>query len=278
MDPMSSEQQTDPTLQRLWGHQQRPRRGPKPALSLGTIIETAFEIADADGLDAVSMSRIAEKLGCSAMALYRHVSSKDELLVLLTDRVAALLPPFPTHASWRAGLEAWTREQINLVLDHPWYLDLPLATAPPGPHRLRWFDAAMGVMAEVDLAFDEKVAVIGLLAQHVLGEAQVQVETQRAAIAHLRSSGAVDEDVPDADLDPAAVERANPYFDFETVLTRLATPDQFPHLFAAASTWSSESAEARPATRSDEIGFGLDIVLDGIEAYVRRRTRRTDGG
>ncbi|WP_211287423.1 TetR/AcrR family transcriptional regulator [Isoptericola jiangsuensis] len=261
---------TDLTMQRLWGRQPRPRRGPKPALSAERIVETAFELAEADGLDAVSMARVAETLGCSPMALYRHVSSKDELLVLLTDRVAALLPDLTPGLGWRAGLERWTRLQIELVVAHPWYLDLPLATALPGPHRLRWFDQALEALSGVPLPFDEKLGILGLLAQHVLGEAQVQVDTRRAAVATVRATTGVAPDVPDADLDPDAVDRANLYYDFEKLLTSLATPEHYPHLFAAAAAWDPQ--DAPPASPTDDIAFGIGVVLDGIEVYLRRRT------
>jgi AcrR family transcriptional regulator len=270
MEPMSTDQPTDVTVQRLWGQQPKPRRGPKPALSAERIVETAFELAEAEGLDAVSMARIAETIGCSPMALYRHVSSKDELLVLLTDRVAALLPDLPTGLGWRAGLERWARLQIDLVLDHPWYLGLPLAATLPGPHRLRWVDHALEALSDVPLPFDEKLAIIGLLAQHVLGEAQVQADTRRAAMETVRRSTGVPADVPDADLDPEAVDQANVYYDFETVLTQLATPEQYPHVFAAAATWDPH--DAPPASPVDDIAFGIGIVLDGVEVYLRRRT------
>jgi AcrR family transcriptional regulator len=270
MEPMSTDPPTpDLTVQRLWGQQPRPRRGPKPALSAEQIVEAAFEIAEADGLDALSMARVAETVGCSPMALYRHVAGKDELLVLLTDRVAALLPPLPAGLGWRAGLELWTRLQIELVVAHPWYLDLPLATAFPGPNRLRWFDHALEALSDVPLPFDEKLALIGLLAQHVLGEAQVQADTRRAAVERVRRTTGVAPDVPDTELDPDAVDRANPYYDFETVLTRLATPEQYPHLFATAAAWDPDAAPPDPV---DDAAFGIGIVLDGIEVYLRRRT------
>lgn len=270
---MSTEEPVPPaesTLQRLWGQQPRRRRGPKPALSVERIVEAAFELAEAEGLGAVSMARVSESLGYSPMALYRHVGSKDELLILLTDRGADLLEDLPDGLGWRDGLELWTRRQIEMALAHPWYLDLPVATVPPGPRRVRWIDQALRVMAGLDLPFDAKLSIVGLLAQHVLGEARVQIETRRAAVEQVRRTGEVGPDTPDDELDPGALARANPFHDFEMVLSRLATPDQFPHLFAALATW--EPPEEHETAQEDELSFALDILLDGIEAYVRRRT------
>ena len=242
------EQEVPPALRRLWGRPERPRRGPKASLSAERIVTAAAELADAEGLAAVSMARVADSLGYTAMALYRHVESKDELLALLADRLAADLA-MPGHAGdWRSGLEAWTRAQIDAVLARPWFLDLPLAALQPGPHRMRWLEEAFAVLREVRLTGEEKLAVVGLLAQHVLAEARVQVETVRAAES----------------------DATNPVHDFETVLRHLAAPGDFPEL-AAALTGVGDGPRT-PVTTDAEIDFGLGIVLDGVEVFVRSRT------
>lgn len=262
------EQEVPSTLRRLWGRSDRPRRGPKASLSVQGIVTAAVQLADTEGLGAVSMARIAESLGFSTMALYRHVASKDELLALLADHLAAELA-VPEHAGdWRSGLEAWTRAQIVAALARPWFLDLPLAVLPPGPHRMRWMEAAFAMLRGVGLTGDEKLAIIGLLAQHVLAEARVQTEAGRAAAAEVRRTRGLPADTPESDLDPAALEAANPMYDFEAVLRHLAGPGEYPEMAAAL-------AGPSPAGTPDldaEIDFGLGIVLDGIEAYVRRRT------
>src|SRR5215831_13321951 len=68
-----------------WGVRERPHKGPKPALSLARIVDAAMRVADAEGLDAVSMGRVATELGAAPMSLYRHVSAKEELLRLMVD-------------------------------------------------------------------------------------------------------------------------------------------------------------------------------------------------
>lgn len=263
-------QDVPPALRRLWGRPERPRRGPKPSLSAERIVVAATELADAEGLAAVSMARVAESLGYTAMALYRHVESKDELLALLADRFAADLE-MPEHAGdWRSGLEAWTRTQIDAVLARPWFLDLPLATLQPGPHRMRWLEEAFAVLREVRLTGEEKLAVIGLLAQHVLAEARVQIETDRAATANLRHARGLPADTAQVTLDSAELAMANPMHDFDTVLRHLAAPGEFPELTAALA-----GVDASPSTldpRDGEIDFGLGIVLDGVEVFVRGRT------
>ncbi|WP_129789456.1 TetR/AcrR family transcriptional regulator [Promicromonospora panici] len=273
-DPVERPQGTGPetelpaAVQRLWGAVAPRRRGPKPALSAARIVQAALELADAEGLAAVSMARIAEAVGYTPMALYRHVAGKEELLILMSDAVAADLPVLPAEGGWRAGLEAWTRAQIELGISRPWMLELPLSAAPPGPNRVRWLDQAFGVLRSIELPPDEKLAVVGLLAQHVLGEARVHIESRRAAVQQVRREAGLTDATPESELDPAAINAANPYADFETVLARYADPTTYPNLFESFATWP-ENPTTAPS--DDDIAFGISIVLDGIEAYLRRR-------
>jgi AcrR family transcriptional regulator len=237
--PPDTPPDVDEATRRLWGQEATRRRGPRPALNVHAIVEAALELADAEGLAAVSMARVGDALHCSAMALYRHISSKDELLTLLVDRVAADAPALPDDLGWREGLAAWTRIQIDGVLAHPWLLELPLASTPLGPHRTRWIDQGFGAMRRLGLPTEEKGQILSLLSQHVLAEARVQVE-----IRHLATS---------------------PYADLAQVIEQLADAEDLPHLFAAFADGSTgDGAEA----------FGIDLILDGVEARLRRRRRQ----
>lgn len=226
---------------RLWTPPTPSRRGPRPTLSVDRIIEAAIELADAEGIGAVSMARLGKALGVTPMALYRHVSSKDELLARLADTIAVDPPEIPDGIGWRAGLELWMRAQITLAVTRPWYLDLPLTVVLPGPNRLRWIDQAFRLLEGLPLTAEEKLGLIGTLAQHVLGESRVQAETVAAG--------------------------ENPYADLELMLQRWADPQAYPHLFAAMATFEP----APPDPDDDEAGFGLQLVLDGVEAYIARK-------
>lgn len=260
-----------PTLRRLWGHAAPPRRGPKPALSVEQIVRAAIDLADAEGLPAVSMGRVAESLGYSSMALYRYVESKDELLVLMSDAASDVLEmPSVDGKDWRAGLEAWTRAQIEGILARPWYLDLPVTTAQVGPNRLRWIDRAFEILAPTGLTVDEKLQVVGLLAQYVLGEGRVQIETRRAAAETVRRTQGLPPDTPEDELDEQALAAANPYADYEVVLSRFVDPASYPALTSALAAWQPTAIP--PDSWESDIDFGLDIVLDGIEAFIAKRT------
>src|SRR5262245_28136074 len=93
----------------LWGLREAPRRGPKSTLTVQDITRAAIEVADADGLAAVSMARVAAHLGNSTMALYRHVRSKDELLLLMWDAAMEDPPEFTEDGDWRDKLAEWAR-------------------------------------------------------------------------------------------------------------------------------------------------------------------------
>lgn len=223
---------SDEALRRLWGLSAPGQRGPKPTLSVRAVVDAAADIADADGLAAVSMARVAKALGCSTMALYRHIENKDELLALLADRVAADAPALPEGLGWREGLRRWTQVQIDGILAHPWVLDLPLASMPLGPHRARWIDQGFGVMRDLRLPTNEKGLVLSLLSEHALVEARVQAELRQLT--------------------------TSPYADLGRMLDRLADAEDLPHLFAA---FADES-------RAADVSSGIELILDGVEANL----------
>src|SRR5580658_2476952 len=110
-----------------WGVRERSHRGPKPTLSLERIVAAAVRVADADGLDAVSMGRVAAELGAAAMSLYRHVSAKEELLSLMVDAAWGDSPdPLADGEGWRSGLCRWAWAMRASIKRHPWAIRIPL--------------------------------------------------------------------------------------------------------------------------------------------------------
>ena len=104
-------------------------------LNVDRVVAAAIELADEDGLAAVSMARVAERLGFTTMSLYRHVASKEELVWRMLDIALGPAPEFATP-DWRTGLERWAHEFRAVLLRHPWGIDIPitgaLATVQPG--------------------------------------------------------------------------------------------------------------------------------------------------
>jgi AcrR family transcriptional regulator len=227
-----------PPLDQLWGAPDGLARPRKRSLSVDRIVDAAIALADADGLEAVSMSRVAERLGFTTMSLYRHVRSKEELLVLMTD--AALgEPPASLDAAaegWRKGLERWTFEALAALQRHPWFVRVPINAPPLTPSQLGWFDRGLRALAGTALTEQEKAAVILVLNGHVFARVLV--------------------DLQEADAPAAASE----------VLTTIIDEERFPALWRAIESgiFTDDSTEA-------DFAFGVERILDGVETLLSRR-------
>ncbi|MGH8880375.1 MAG: TetR/AcrR family transcriptional regulator, partial [Stackebrandtia sp.] len=118
----------------LWGETERPSRGPKPSLSRERVVAAAVAIADAEGLAAVSMQRLATELGVTKMAMYRYVPGKSELTLLMVDDAMGQAPePAAGPGDWAATLENWARQLWDRLVAHPWVLGATVGLRPIGP-------------------------------------------------------------------------------------------------------------------------------------------------
>ena len=150
----------------LWEPPAQPKRGPRPTLTLEVIARAGIEAADADGLAAVTMQRVAESLGVTKMALYRYVSGKAQLLAV-TIEAAVGDPPVLAGAGWRARIEEWAGLLRENWLRHPW---LPRATVGDrvmGPREVGWIECPVAVLAEAGLAGPQQMDAVLLLCAHV---------------------------------------------------------------------------------------------------------------
>lgn len=237
------------SLRVLWGTEERRARGPQTALSLPRIVDAAIAIADSDGIAALSMARLAERLGCATMSLYRHVANKDELLVFMMD-AAPGAPPEIESGDWRTALETWARALQVVCYRHPWILQVTTGRPPLEPAQLGWLDRGLATLAGTGLTPRERLSAVLLVLHYVRGEAQIT--------AVMMAGG------PDADRDPRAGQA-----DYARTIARLVHADRFPALaeVAAAGVFDPDTHSADPATDFD---FGLARVLDGIAAMLRR--------
>ncbi|RKS76271.1 TetR family transcriptional regulator [Actinomadura pelletieri DSM 43383] len=141
------------SLRLLWTGRTRPPRGRPPALTLDQIVEAAVEVADeialTEGIEALSMRRVANRLGVGTMTLYRYVPAKSELLDLMLDRVVEV--PDPTcdiddETGWREILTEEARGYWRLCLDHPWYPYVDQSRPILGPNAVRGLDRVLGLL------------------------------------------------------------------------------------------------------------------------------------
>ncbi|MFB6611528.1 TetR/AcrR family transcriptional regulator C-terminal domain-containing protein [Agromyces sp. NPDC056379] len=252
-----SPERRDPELPRAvalaWGVAANPQRGPKRELSIERIVDAAIEIADAEGIGAVSMSRVAASLGFTTMSLYRYVTSKDDLILLMQEGAAT--PPVPddtVEREWRAGISAWVRAMRATYREHPWLVDIPISGAPITPNSLLIVDWFLREVRALPLSDGEKMSALLLLTSYA------------------RATGAQERDLgvaAAAAADPADVTGAN-YFE---ALAELVTPERFPYLspLLAAGGYVAEPGTG-PDESDDDFSFGLERILDGIEYHVGR--------
>src|SRR4051812_10936269 len=133
----------------LWDLHDEPEKKPRIALSRSGIVDAAIQIADADGLDAVSMQRIAADLGFTKMSLYRHVSSKSELVSSMIDTAVGEPPDLSeVPGGWRAKLEEFVRRLTEVWRKHPWLPAVTIGARVMGPHEAGWTESAVAALAD----------------------------------------------------------------------------------------------------------------------------------
>ncbi len=228
----------------LWRTDAAQAEEPRPRLSAGRIVRAAVAIADAEGLDALSMQRVASELGCTAMALYRHIPAKDQLIAAMADAVTGS-PPVPSSpaTSWRAETEAWAQALWDLYLAHPWMLRAPTPSAPVGPNELAWFEALLSPLHRSGLDRERLIPIATFLSGAVRDLARVATE-----------------------LDPAGAAA------YGRILARRLDPERFPTLCSLGEEQGLDEEEDGDVTPI--VRHGMQCLLDGIEARVASHSAR----
>lgn len=243
-----------PRLALAWGVAERPERAPKRELSIERIVEAAIEIADADGLAAVSMAKVAQSLGFTTMSLYRYVTSKDDLLLLMQEAALDVeYPPAHEPADWRAELREWAQFTMAVFASHPWFLDIPVTGAPLTPNNLRGADSGLRALRSTPLDDEEKMSVILLVSGYARNAARLQTDLARAV----------------ATVDGDVTVQGSGWLD---ALRELVDEVRFPYLrpLVEAGTYAGEGD-------IDDTAWGLERVLDGIAVYVDARAAGAPG-
>ena len=232
------------SLKLLWEGLPEPKKGPKPTLTLEQIVQAGVELADQEGLDAVSMRKLAQKLGVGAMSLYRYVPSKTELLNLMLDAVSG---PDPTRESafargWRAGLEAVGRGGRAQYLAHPWLLQVNWTQPVLGPNSMADMELIFDGLREMPLSDQQKMQAIVALDSYVTGAVRQEILSHRAA----SESGMTDEDFWQSQA---------------PILEGIFATGRFPVMAAL-------SEDTFAGTWEEHFELGLELLLDGVEKQV----------
>jgi AcrR family transcriptional regulator len=231
-----------PSLAAVWGRRERPSRGPKPSLTLERIVEAGVGVASTEGLAAVSMARVAEALGTSTMSLYRYVAAKEELLTLMVDAALGPPPAPDPNDGWREGLSRWTWGYHERLGRHPCAVRVPISGPPTTPNQVAWMEGALWAMRDTGLSEEDKASLLLLLSGYVLNEATLTAELTAAGF------------ISDESM-----------MGYSRLLRTLTDPERFPALTALLDAGVFDRAD--PPEK--EFGFGLERILDGIEALIR---------
>jgi AcrR family transcriptional regulator len=227
----------------LWERIEGSSRGPRPALTHQQIAHAAVEIADAEGLSAVSMRRLAERLGVATMGLYRYVTGKDELYELMLDVVAAevTLP----DGDWREVADAYARQFRASSLRHPWTIQARARVpASLSPNNAALTEKALTSVEGLGIDVDTMMAVFGTVNSFARGAVSAEI-AQREALE--RNDWSSEDDVRLA---------------FLPWVRWMLESGRYP----ALSRYIVDGSNEDDATWQFE--FGLTCVLDGISARL----------
>jgi AcrR family transcriptional regulator len=240
------------SLALLWGSHSKPGRS---GLTIAAIVAAAIELADADGLEAVSMRQVAVRLGAGTMSLYTHVPGKGELTELMIDTVYSQLyadvdEPSRQPGGWREGLRFIAARNWDLFQNHPWLLQLAGLRPVLGPHASLKYEAELRPLEGIGLSDLEMDAVLTLVLTHVEGTARAQAGMTQVQ----RETGMTD---------------AEWWLAVAPVFDKVAAGASFPvGSRVGQAAGMAHQAAANPA---HAFSFGLERILDGVEVLIEGR-------
>lgn len=221
----------------LWRTPPTGRRGPKPRHTLNSIAEAAIAVADEEGLDAVTMQRVAERLGTTKMALYRYFPARADLDAAMLDHALGPPPALP-EVRWDEALAAWATALFERATERPWSVELAQRPHAPGPHELGWYENGLTATTGLALTGGERLDLLALLSGHALSLVRQQSGGSHAAEEELAG---------------------------QLVPVLIAHADRYP------STLAAFMDAARTQDRDDALLFGVHRILAGIAALIAER-------
>jgi AcrR family transcriptional regulator len=231
-----------------WGLARPVRRGRRPTIQLRDIVSAAVALADTEGLAGVSMPRVAHRLGVTQNALYRHVASKEELLVLLADQATGEPPGFEGETGWRASARSWVTAGLARYRAHPWLLDIRLR-APVTRNTVYWIEAFLKATRDSGLTVEQRLQCALLLDGYARHTAALQRDLagQQPAYGHALTTTLI------------------PLFE-QHGCTELAA--------FLRSTTQYPQQPADDAMDDYTVNFGLERILDGINILIAEQGTR----
>lgn len=202
-------------------------------LSRDRVLEAAVRLADRGGLDSVSMRRLGQVLRVDAMALYRHVASKDDVLDGIADLIMGEFQVPAVGVDWKAAIRRSAVSAHEVLLRHPWAGALIESRREAGPARLRYLDGVLGALAAAGFTMPEALRAIMILDSYTYGFVLQELAW------------------------PFQTDDAG---ELAEAFASHLPPGEYPNLLAVARMVAAE-----PANAEVDFGVGLDLVLDGVE-------------
>jgi AcrR family transcriptional regulator len=243
---------TDPDriLPLLWRHKSpaRGRTGRPPRLSVDAVVAAGIAIADADGLEAASMARVAARLGVATMTLYTYVPSRTELVELMVDDVLHGRnlpgPGDERPPSWRDQIHLYADSTLAMYRDHPWLCQVSRVRPPLGPGMLAESEYVLSVVSGLGLPLERVNTAAVAITMFVTAAARHEGEN-----AHLRRASGESNDA----WWSRRGQLWEDWFDVE----------RHP---AMTALWNSGGFDRGPDQQAaDAFAYGLRLLLDGIE-------------
>lgn len=166
----------------IWMRPEHPGKGPAPKHSRDEIATAAVAIADAEGVDAVSMRKVAARIGAGTMSLYRYVHNKDELYALMVEHVMVDTGGQAPGADWAAQLRRLAWGIRALVLEHPWYPTVAAGISAAGPKMIRGLEYAMASVDGLGIDIDEMLEIVTMAMTFATGMAQDEIAERQAIL------------------------------------------------------------------------------------------------
>jgi len=204
-------------------------------LSRDRVLRAAIDLADAGGIESLTMRRLAQELGVEAMTLYYHVANKDDILNGIVDLVVGEIALPSADDDWRTAIRTAAMSAHQVLLRHPWAAGLVLSGAGVSPARLRYMNALLGSLREAGFSAEMTDHAYHALDSHIMGFTLWVVGMDLGS---------------DEDLAALATN-------FLAELPR----DELPHL----AEHVEQHLKPRDPSDEGEFAFGLDLVLDGLE-------------
>jgi len=242
----------DPVLPLLWRHvvegeESAVRRGPRQRLTLDRVVDVAIDLADAEGLAAVSMRVLAKRLGIAPMSLYTYVANRNDLVVLMVDHVVGRRALPPMGGSLRERLRLVAQVQLADGREHGWLLDVTGVRPWLGPgvgDRYEWQLSAVEGVGLDDVEMDQAVTLVAGFAANV-------ARSEHAVRAAEKESGVTDLEWWEANAGPLGEFTAHRDYPLAGRVGQ-----------AAGEAYQAGTDPGR------ELAFGLERIIDGIEVYI----------